>query len=61
MAPLARHNLFHDRIRFVVTLTGIVFALVLAIIHCGFFLGFAAALLSINQVTKLDPAMVFKG
>jgi hypothetical protein len=27
MALLARRNLFHDRIRFAVTLTGIVFAL----------------------------------
>jgi len=32
MALLARRNLLHDRIRFAVTLTGIVFALVLIIV-----------------------------
>ena len=32
MALLARRNLFHDRIRFTVTLTGIVFALVLIVV-----------------------------
>lgn len=40
MALLARRNLFHDRIRFAVTLTGIVFALVLIIVQFGLFLGF---------------------
>ena len=40
MALLARRNLFHDRIRFAVTLTGIVFALALITIQFGLFLGF---------------------
>jgi putative ABC transport system permease protein len=40
VALLARRNLFHDRIRFAVTLTGIVFALVLIIVQFGLFLGF---------------------
>lgn len=40
MALLARRNLFHDRVRFAVTLTGIVFALVLIIVQFGLFLGF---------------------
>lgn len=40
MALLARRNLSHNRIRFAVTLTGIVFALVLIIIQFGLFLGF---------------------
>src|SRR5213594_4012249 len=40
MGLLARRNLFHDRVRFAVTLTGIVFALVLIIIQFGLFLGF---------------------
>jgi hypothetical protein len=35
MALLARRNLLHDRIRFAVTLTGIVFALVLIIVQFG--------------------------
>jgi len=38
MGLLARRNLFHDKIRFSVTLTGIVFALVLIIIQLGLFL-----------------------
>jgi len=40
MGLLARRNLFHDKVRFAVTLTGIVFALVLIIIQFGLFLGF---------------------
>jgi len=40
MGLLARRNLFLDRVRFAVTLTGIVFALVLIIIQFGLFLGF---------------------
>lgn len=40
MTLLAWKNLFHDKIRLVVTLTGIVFALVLIIIQFGLFLGF---------------------
>jgi len=39
MALLARRNLFHDRVRFAVTLTGIVFALVLIVVQLGLFLG----------------------
>jgi putative ABC transport system permease protein len=40
MASLARRNLFHDKVRLVVTLTGIVFALVLIVVQFGLFLGF---------------------
>jgi putative ABC transport system permease protein len=40
MGLLARRNLFHDKIRLAVTLTGIVFALVLIIVQFGLFLGF---------------------
>jgi hypothetical protein len=39
MSLLARRNLFHDKVRFAVTLTGIVFALVLIIIQFGRILG----------------------
>lgn len=38
MGLLARRNLFHDKVRFAVTLTGI--ALALIIIQFGLFLGF---------------------
>ena len=40
MGILARRNLLHDRVRLIVTLTGIVFALVLIVVQFGLFLGF---------------------
>jgi len=43
MASLAWRNLFHDKVRFSVTLTGIVFAIVLIIVQIGLFIGFTAA------------------
>ena len=101
MASLAKRNLFHDKVRLAVTLTGIVFAVVLVAIQLGLFIGFrtatsnvidnsgadiwigsadvshievaasmfgltllmciGASVVSINKVTRIDPAMVFKG
>jgi putative ABC transport system permease protein len=43
MVALARRNLLHDRVRLVVTLTGIVFAVVLSAIQLGLFVGFQRA------------------
>jgi len=43
MPPLARRNLFHDKVRLVVTLTGIVFSVVLIVVQLGLFFGFTAA------------------
>lgn len=40
MPPLARRNLTHDRVRLAVTLTGIVFAVVLIVVELGLFVGF---------------------
>lgn len=40
MSLLARRNLFHDKVRLVVTLTGVVFAVVLIIVEMGLFFGF---------------------
>jgi putative ABC transport system permease protein len=40
MSPLARRNLFHDKIRLAVTLTGVVFAVVLIVIELGLYFGF---------------------
>ena len=37
MPPIARRNLFHDRVRLTVTLTGITFAVVLMVVELGFF------------------------
>jgi putative ABC transport system permease protein len=61
MALLARRNLFHDRIRFAVTLTGIVFALVLIIIQFGLFLGFATTTSNNIDHSRADLWIVFHG
>ncbi|WP_201758852.1 ABC transporter permease [Acidisarcina polymorpha] len=41
MPPIARRNLFHDKVRLIVTLTGITFAVVLMVVELGLFLGFS--------------------
>ena len=43
MPPLAQRNLFHDKVRLAVTLTGIVFSVVLIVVQLGLFLGFTTA------------------
>jgi len=40
MPPLAQRNLFHDKVRLAVTLTGVVFAVVLIVVQIGLFIGF---------------------
>ena len=61
MALLARRNLFHDRIRFAVTLTGIVFALVLIIVQFGLFLGFTTTTSNNIDRPNADLWSVFHG
>ena len=61
MGLLARRNLFHDRVRFAVTLTGIVFALVLIIIQFGLFLGFATTTSNNIDHSNADLWVVFHG
>lgn len=61
MGLLARRNLFHDKMRFVVTLTGIVFALVLIIIQFGLFLGFTTTTSNNIGHSKADLWIVFHG
>jgi putative ABC transport system permease protein len=43
MPPLAQRNLFHDKVRLTVTLTGIVFSVVLIVVQLGLFVGFTTA------------------
>ena len=43
MPPLAQRNLFHDKVRLTVTLTGIMFSVVLIVVQLGLFLGFTTA------------------
>ena len=40
MSPLAHRNLFRDKVRLAVTLTGVVFAVVLIVVELGLFVGF---------------------
>ncbi|HXY25511.1 MAG TPA: ABC transporter permease [Candidatus Acidoferrum sp.] len=61
MALLARRNLFHDKVRFAVTLTGIVFALVLIIIQFGLFLGFTTTTSNNIDHSSADLWVVFHG
>src|SRR5215831_14096007 len=61
MGLLARRNLFHDRIRFAVTLTGIVFALVLIIVQFGLFLGFTTTTSNNIDHSNADLWIVFHG
>lgn len=61
MALLARRNLFHDRIRFAVTLTGIVFALVLIVVQFGLFLGFTTTTSNNIDHSHADLWIVFHG
>src|SRR3974390_3697668 len=61
MALLARRNLLHDRIRFAVVLTGIVFALVLIIVQFGLFLGFTATTSNNIDHSGADLWVVFHG
>jgi len=43
MPPLAERNLFHDKVRLAVTVTGIVFSVVLIVVQLGLFVGFTTA------------------
>lgn len=71
MPSLARRNLLHDRVRLVVTLTGIVFAVVLSAVQLGLFMGFRRATSDVirhagadlwitsSGVTHLESAVAF--
>lgn len=54
MASLARRNLFHDKVRLAVTLTGIVFAIVLIIVQLGLFIGFTTTTSGIIDHANAD-------
>jgi len=54
MPPLARRNLFHDKVRLTVTLTGIVFSLVLIVVEMGLFVGFTVTTSSIIDKSNAD-------
>jgi putative ABC transport system permease protein len=54
MPPLARRNLFHDKVRLTVTLTGIVFAVVLIAVELGLFVGFTETTSSLVDHSGAD-------
>ena len=54
MASIAVRNLLHDRIRLVVTLTGIIFAVVLVAVQTGLFLGFTTTTTNVIDNSGAD-------
>jgi len=58
---LAWRNLAHDRSRFVVTLVGIIFAVVLIAMQIGLFLGFSDSTTNVIRHTNADFWIVAKG
>lgn len=54
MPPLAWRNLFHDKVRLTVTLTGIVFSVVLIVVQLGLFLGFTTATSNLIDHSNAD-------
>jgi putative ABC transport system permease protein len=54
MPPLARRNLFHDKVRLFVTLTGIAFSVVLMVVQWGLFQGFSTSTSSIIDNSGAD-------
>jgi putative ABC transport system permease protein len=61
VASIAVRNLFHDKVRLAVTLTGIVFAVVLVCIQIGLFLGFSDTTSSVIDHSNADLWMMSKG
>jgi putative ABC transport system permease protein len=54
MSLLAQRNLFHDKIRLAVTLTGVAFAVVLIVVELGLFFGFTEATSCLIDNSKAD-------
>ena len=58
---LASRNLFHDRLRFIATLVGIVFSVVLVMVQMGLFLGFGRMVTTMIDHASADFWIVPKG
>jgi hypothetical protein len=54
MPPLARRNLFHDKICLAVTPTGITFAVLLVVVELGLFLGFSTTTSGLIDRSRAD-------
>jgi len=60
MPPLAERNLFHDRVRLAVTLTGVVFAVVLIVVQLGLYVGFSRTTTALVDHSRADLWVVAK-
>lgn len=58
---IARQNLFHDKVRLCVTLTGVVFAVVLITIQVGIFLGFTKTIAAVIDNSGADVWVTSRG
>src|SRR5579871_829993 len=58
---LASRNLFYDRLRFIATLVGIVFSVVLVMVQMGLFLGFGRMVTTMIDHASADLWIVPKG
>jgi putative ABC transport system permease protein len=58
---LASRNLFHDRLRFIATLIGIVFSVVLVMVQMGLFFGFGHMVTTMIDHASTDLWVVAKG
>ena len=58
---LASRNLFHDQLRFIATLVGIVFSVVLVLIQMGLFLGFGRMVTTMIDHANADLWVLPKG
>ncbi|MBX3299810.1 MAG: FtsX-like permease family protein [Acidobacteria bacterium] len=61
MASIAIKNLLHEKVRFAVTLTGIVFSIILTAVQLGIFLGFIEASTGLIGHSKADLWIISKG
>lgn len=61
MPRLAIRNLFHDKVRLTVTLTGVTFAVVLVLVQMGLFVGFLRSATDLINCTNADFWVVRKG
>lgn len=58
---IALRNLMHDKVRLVVTLTGVVFAVVLIAVQSGLFVGFTTATATVIDNTEADMWITARG
>lgn len=61
MASLALRNLFHDKVRLVATLTGVVFAVVLVGVQIGLFIGFKTSTATLIDNSGADVWVMTEG